>query len=136
MRAYRAGDGQFSTYSNVDHDTTAACPPPATPSSLSAAAVSDSQINLGWTDNAGDETAYRVERSANGSTGLGEIASLAANTTAYNDAGLACGTTYYYRVRAYRAGDGQYSAYSNVASDTTESCGLEFVSYLPFLINP
>jgi len=136
VRAYRAGDGQFSAYSNEDHDTTTACAPPAAPSNLSAAAVSDSQINLSWTDNTGDETAYRVERSPNGSTGWGEIASLAANTTAYSDSGLACGTTRYYRVRAYRAGDGQYSAYSNVAHDTTETCGLEPVIYLPVLIHP
>ena len=121
VRAYRSGDGEYSTYSNVAHDTTFACQP-AAPSSLSATAVSASQINLAWVDNASDESAYRVERSPNGSSGWVEIDNLAANSTAYNDTGLACGATYYYRVRAYRSGDGQYSAYSNVAHDTTDAC--------------
>ena len=120
----------------MDHDTTVACSPPAAPSNLSAAAVSASQIVLSWNDNAGDETAYRVERSPDGSTGWGEIASLAVNSTAYSDSGLACDTTYYYRVRAYRAGDGQYSNYSNVAHDTTASCNLKPVCYLPLTIGP
>jgi parallel beta-helix repeat protein len=121
VRAYRSGDSEYSTYSNVAHDTTLACQP-AAPSSLNATAVSASQINLAWADNATDESAYRVERSPNGSTGWVEIANLPANSTAYSDTGLACGATYYYRVRAYRSGDGQYSSYSNVAHDTTDSC--------------
>ena len=136
VRAYRSGDGQYSTYSNVDHDTTTACLPPSAPSNLSATAVSANQINLSWTDNASDETAYRVERSLDGSTGWGEIASLTAGSTAYSDSDLACETAYYFRVRAYRSGDGQYSAYSTVSHDTTKSCGLEPMCYLPLIIRP
>ena len=122
VRAYRAGDGQYSSYSNVAHDTTQFCTPPAAPTGLSASAVSASQINLSWSDNAGDETGYRVEQSPNGTSSWSEIASLGANSHAFSDSGLACNGMYYYRVRAYRAGDGQYSSYSNVAHDTTQAC--------------
>ena len=67
--------------------------PPAAPSDLSAITGPIGQIDLNWTDNAADETAYRVERSPDGSsTGWSEIADLAANSTAYSDTGLACGS--------------------------------------------
>jgi titin len=40
----------------------------------------------------------------------------------YPNTGLQCETSYYYRVRAYRSGDGRFSAYSNVASAATGTC--------------
>ncbi len=134
VRAYRAGDGQYSSYSNVAHGTTQACPPPVAPTGLSATAISASQINLSWTDNAGDESGYRVERSLNGTSGWIEIASLGTNSCAFSDSGLEYNKTYYYRVRAYRAGDGQYSSYSNLAHDTTILGDLVPVAYLPKVI--
>jgi hypothetical protein len=106
-------------------------PPPAAPSGLSATAVSQTGIDLSWTDNSTDESAFRIERSPNGSSGWAEIATVGANVTAYSDTGLACGTPYYYRVRAYRDSDAQYSAYSNVANATTTACG--WVVYLPLI---
>jgi hypothetical protein len=39
----------------------------------------------------------------------------------FQNTGLASNTIYYYRVRAYRSSDSQYSSYSNVASATTQS---------------
>lgn len=90
---------------------------PATPTSLTATAVSIGEIDLDWVDNADDETAYKVERSLDGTTGWTVIATLAADFTSYNDTGLAGDTTYYYRVRALNGIT--YSAYSSVASDTT-----------------
>ena len=44
---------------------------------------------------------------------------MGANVTTYSDTELTCATTYFYRVRAYRSGDNQYSAYSAVASGQT-----------------
>ncbi len=38
--------------------------PPAAPSNLTASAVSNSQINLSWTDNSTDETGFKIERCA------------------------------------------------------------------------
>jgi len=92
------------------------------PSDLDASAISRSEIDLSWTDNSSDETAFRVERSPGGSADWTEVGSVGADVTEFEDTGLACGSGYDYRVRAYRAGDGQYSAYSNTDGDTTQPC--------------
>jgi len=93
---------------------------PAAPTALMATAASTSQINLAWTDNANNETGFKIE----GCTGAGcndfaQIATVGANVTSYSNTGLAASTSYSYRVRATNAvGD---SAYSNVASATTQA---------------
>lgn len=92
-------------------------PPPAAPTNLSAAVISKTQINLAWTDNSTDETNFVVERKLGANGTYAAIATLAANTTAYNNTGLSGGKTYYYRVKATNAGGS--SAYSNEASATT-----------------
>lgn len=106
-----------SAYSNVANATTQQVAPNA-PSGLTATAVSTSQIDLKWTDNAGNETGYQVERSLNG-TAFTKIADLAANITAYQSTGLVAATTYYYRVRAVNAIGA--SAYSNTGSAKTQN---------------
>jgi C1A family cysteine protease len=91
---------------------------PAAPSNLSATAVSSSQINLSWIDNANNETGYKIERSLDGAT-WAQIATAAANATSYSDTGMAASTTFFYQVRATNSvGD---SAYSNVASAQTQA---------------
>jgi subtilisin family serine protease len=111
----RAYDSTYdSLYSNTATATT--LPPPAAPSDLAASAVSNSSIQLTWTDNATTEAGYRVERSTDGASFL-QVATLGADSTSYTSTNLSAGTTYYYRVRAY---DGiVFSGYSNVASATT-----------------
>jgi chitinase len=94
---------------------------PAAPSNLSASAASTSQINLTWTDNASNETTFRIERSPNGSSNWESIATVNANITAYSNTGLAASTTYHYRVRAENASGN--SGYSNSASATTQTTG-------------
>jgi hypothetical protein len=91
---------------------------PAAPSALTATAVSTSRIDLEWTDNSADETGFRIERRTSGGS-FAEIATVGAGVTAYGSTGLAAGTTYEYRVRAYNAAGS--SAYSNTAGATTES---------------
>ncbi len=87
--------------------------PPAAPTGLSATAVSQTQVNLSWLDNATNEAAYYVFR------GGVNIAPLAANTTSYSDTGLSCGTGYSYYVSASNNGGSTNSA---AASATTNSC--------------
>lgn len=91
--------------------------PPAAPSSLDAAAVAPGQIDLFWTDNAGNENGFVIERSPNGVNSWVEIASVADNATSYQDTGLAPGTTFFYRVAAYNTNGN--SAFSNTSSAAT-----------------
>lgn len=97
--------------------------PPAAPSGLSATAISSSQIDLAWTDNASNETGFEIDRATNSTF----TANLVTNTTgsipstggigSFQSTGLSASTTYYYRVRATNAsGD---SSNSNTASATT-----------------
>lgn len=89
-----------------------------TPGTLTATVFSNSQIDLSWLDFAINEDGYKVERSADGSTGWTVIATLATNVTSYSDnTGLSDGTQYFYRVRAYKGT--YYSDYSNIANAHT-----------------
>ncbi|EFM09963.1 coagulation factor 5/8 type domain protein [Paenibacillus curdlanolyticus YK9] len=93
-------------------DTTA----PSTPSNLTAAAASSSQINLSWgasTDNVG-VAGYDIYR--NGAVVGSSV------TTTYSDTGLAASTAYSYTVKAKDAA-GNSSAASNTASATTQAGG-------------
>jgi chitodextrinase len=93
---------------------------PAAPATLTATAVSGSQINLSWaasTDNVG-VTGYLIERQGGGVTSFTQIGT--STTTTFNDTGLTAGTAYSYQVRATDAA-GNKSGYSPVASATTQS---------------
>ena len=111
MRAY--GVAGNSGYSN----TATATPPtvPASPTGLTATAVSGTQNELAWTDNATNEDGYRIERCAGaGCTTFAQIATVGANVVTYRDAGLTGGTSYSYQVRAYNVAGN--SGYSNTAT--------------------
>ncbi len=112
VRAYNtAGD---SAYSNEATAETQAPPAlPAAPTNLAATAVSKSQINLTWTDNASNETGFRIERCKGATcTNFSLVITVSANVTAYSNTGLAANTSYRYRVSAYN-GSGN-SGYSNI----------------------
>jgi GH18 family chitinase len=120
VRAENAGGN--SAYSNTANATTQGTgTTPAAPSNLSATASSTSQINLSWSDNSSNETSFRVERSADGSSSWTSIATVGANVTTYSNTGLSASTTYHYRVRAENASGN--SAYSNTANATTQGTG-------------
>ncbi len=89
---------------------------PAAPSGLTAIAASATQVNLNWSDNATNETGFRLERKT-ASTSFSEIATTAVNTQSHSDLSATPGTAYTYRVRAYNAIAN--SGYSNEASATT-----------------
>ncbi len=97
---------------------------PAKPTDLTATAASTSQIDLSWTDNAGSETGYRIERSPDGSTWT-EIATVGANVTSYSDTGLSEATLYHYRVLAYDGGaTSDCSNFVSAMTQTTSSMPL------------
>ena len=113
VRAYNdAGE------SNPSNQITLRTGVPAAPTELSAVRASSSQINLTWTDNANNETGFKIERRT-GTGSFTEVGTVGANVTSYSNTGLANNTQYTYRVRAYNdAGD---SAYSNEATALTGS---------------
>jgi PKD repeat protein len=91
---------------------------PGAPSNLTATAVSRTQIDLTWSDNAGNETGVKIERCAGATcSNFAQIATVSASVKNFSNSGLKRNTSYRYRVRAYNgAGD---SPYSNIASAKT-----------------
>jgi hypothetical protein len=75
---------------------------PAAPSGLTAA-VSGTTVDLAWQDNSANEDGFRVERRVGGGA-WSQIATTAANVTAYSDTTGASGTSYEYRVSAFGPG--------------------------------
>src|SRR3989442_1685344 len=105
---------------SLTHTTTVALVvnslPPTAPSSLTATALSSSQINLAWIAASGAVTNYQVERCQTTACSFAPIATVSGTT--YSDTtGLAASTSYTYRVQA--SGPGGSSPYSNTASATT-----------------
>ena len=80
-----------------------AVPAPDAPTGLTATPASTTQINLAWTDNATNETGYKVYRSTNG-VDYSELDDIAVNSVTYNDTTISAGTLYYYKVSAYNGG--------------------------------
>ncbi|PYJ03506.1 MAG: hypothetical protein DME25_12050, partial [Verrucomicrobia bacterium] len=91
--------------------------PSLAPSGLTATPISSSQINLAWTNNAGNATGNIVSRSTTSGGPYTDIASVAGSATTYSNTGLAANTTYSYVVRATNSFGP--SPYSNEASATT-----------------
>jgi subtilisin family serine protease len=111
-----AGDSDYSNTASAV--TQAAAVVPAAPTNLVATAVSKSQINLTWTDNAGNEDGFRIERCKGATcTNFSQIATVGPDVTAFANTGLAANTSYRYRVRAYNASG--TSGYSNIATAKT-----------------
>jgi len=92
-------------------------PAPAAPTKLTLTAVSQSQINLAWTDNSSNESGFLVEQSLDG-INFTLIATVGPNVRTWSATGLRANTRYYFRVRAFNAGGN--SAYSNIANIRTK----------------
>ncbi len=88
---------------------------PIAPTDLTTTPSSTSQIDLLWTDNATNETGYRIYRSDNGEA-YNLIDTIAANSTSYNDATITAGAAHFYKVAAY---NGAGEAESNAAGTNT-----------------
>lgn len=110
-----------SPYSSVVSAVTSSYPP-ANPSNLMAAAVSQSQINLTWMDNSTDETGFVVERGAAVAGPFTVLFTTSSNVITFLDLGLSASTTYYYRLSAVNAAG--KSAYTNTVSAMTSAPAL------------
>jgi hypothetical protein len=71
---------------------------PAKAAGVTATATSSSTIDLGWTDNATNETGYYVSRWNAATSNWDVIGDAGANATSYTDDGLSASTSYTYRV--------------------------------------
>ncbi|HXO84921.1 MAG TPA: fibronectin type III domain-containing protein [Gemmatimonadales bacterium] len=115
VRAYNTAGN--SAYSNEASATTSG---PLAPTNLQAVAVSGAVVDLTWTDNAVDETSYRIQRApdAGGVPGTwANLTTVGANVTTYRNTGRTPATTYWYRVRAENsAGNSAYTAGTSVTT--------------------
>lgn len=96
---------------------------PVAPSNLVASAVSSTEIDLTWTDNAtATVNGINVYRAiGNGGFTLLTTTALASTATSYQDTGLSTGTVYVYKVVVYRNGSGgPFTGTSNYAIATTK----------------
>ncbi len=126
-REVSGGDALPPSYSNEATATT----PFATPTGLSAQAVSDSEIDLSWTYNSNQAAGMKLERikvsdESDSSDSFAEIATLGPDTTGYRDTNLEPYTTYRYRAMGYK--DDDNSDYSNEAEARTEDDAICFIS--------
>ncbi|HLD36702.1 MAG TPA: fibronectin type III domain-containing protein, partial [Planctomycetota bacterium] len=107
----------LDSYLRSDVELVPLLQPPAAPSNLVATAVSSSQIDLTWDNNATNADGIIIEGKVNCFSDFVQLAKVGANTTTYSDKRALAGITHFYRVKAYNeTGD---SAYSNIASATT-----------------
>ncbi len=116
VRAYNATG--TSVYSNVADATTLRLP--NAPTNMQAVAVSPAMVDVSWTDNADNETSYRLERAPDNAGvpgGFALAATLGADVTTYRNTGLKSGTSYWFRVRAQNtAGNSAFAPAVNVAT--------------------
>lgn len=95
---------------------------PATPTGLTATAISSTQINLAWTDVSTGNTAQSIQRrSPAGSGSYSFIAAVGATANSYSDTGLTLATQYEYQVAA--TNPATQSAWSTAANATTTGGG-------------
>ncbi|MFL5516364.1 MAG: fibronectin type III domain-containing protein, partial [Gemmatimonadales bacterium] len=93
-----------------------------TPTDFVATVSASSAILLTWTDKLTAEAGFEVWRSTTGSTGTyAPLATVPANVTWANDAGLGGGLGYCYKVRALGGSDVPASLFSTVSCATTPS---------------
>ena len=96
-------------------------PAPTAPLSLTTSALSESEIELTWTDTTSDETIFKIERCLGvGCVNFNQIDTVTSDVTSFIDQGLQMTSAYNYRVRASKSAScGWNSDYSNSSVATT-----------------
>ncbi|HET6251483.1 MAG TPA: NPCBM/NEW2 domain-containing protein [Tepidisphaeraceae bacterium] len=102
---------------------------PLAPSGLTGVAISSTQVNLSWTNNAPNATGFVIDRSTDG-VNFTQIATTAAGVTTFTDTSAAAGTTNTYEVAAVNAAGN--SAFSNTVAVATPAAG-SITTYLSTL---
>ena len=93
------------------------------PAALAATPVSQTQVNLTWTDASSNETGFQIERSLTAGAGFVLVTNTAANATSFSNTGLTAGTQYFYRVRATNNSGSGVSAFTAESNTTTPEIG-------------
>lgn len=113
----------------------------AKPSLGSVTKMSDSRLDLAWTDTNSDETGFEINRCGDGacSSVIRSVKTTvpASNAATYTDTGLVPSTGYYYRLRAYKTqapacgGDvlGEWSDISGASTDAPVPTNLSATAY-------
>ena len=127
--------------SSSDSATTEAAPAtkPSAPTSLTAAADGQTEIDLSWTapssDGGASITGYRIEVSTNGSSWSDLVANTGSITTSYSHTGLTAGSTRYYRVSAINSA-GTGSASNTDSATTTEASVSDGTCTVDLIVEP
>lgn len=100
-------------------------PRPGSPTDLTTTLTGPTRVELNWTDNSTREDGFSIER-ATGTGAWTQLASVIADVTGFTDDTVVTGTTYRYRVRAFRAA--VTTSYSNVA--TIETPAVSLIGYI------
>ncbi len=121
MLDYRSSDNTLvvATHGRGVFETkiTSGATAPTSPTSLAAAVVSSSQINLTWQDNSADETGFKIERRLTPTDQWTLLATTITNVTSFPNTSLTDGIKYYYRVYAFNANGN--STFSNEVNAVT-----------------
>ncbi|MGD8533970.1 MAG: fibronectin type III domain-containing protein, partial [Gammaproteobacteria bacterium] len=89
---------------------------PAAPSAIGVSASSHSMVTVTWTDNANDESGFRIERSDNGAP-FAAAGTVGADTSVFEDPTVSADTAYRYRVAAYNgAGESSWAESNSVTT--------------------
>jgi len=109
------------------------------PSKASTEAITNGTIELSWQDNSDNEDGYMVAR-YNVQTGeWEEVATLAADSTSYQDSGLTCDEDQQYHYQVFAQREGVHSSLSNQASSTacaTDDIKPEFTPTMTPMLTP
>jgi uncharacterized protein (TIGR02145 family) len=92
---------------------------PIPPVDLTATVVSDTQVDLSWTDKSTNESGFNIQRKT-GTQTFADIGTTGKDVTIYSDQGLTAGTTYTYRVYSYN-NTGNSPSYTNEVTVTINS---------------
>jgi hypothetical protein len=76
------------------------------------------QLTINWNDQSSDEEGFEIERTRDGAT-FSPVGTVPANVTQYVDTSVEAGTSYWYRIRAYKGST--HSPYSNVCGASTST---------------